>query len=153
MRLATPLRFLLLVGVVPAVVRAQAPARTALVQQVFAAESAFAHTMVARDSQAFAKFVATDAVFFGGRGVQHGRAAVAASWQRFFEGATPPFSWAPEQVEVLEAGNLALSTGPVRDTSGKQTGTFSSIWRLDPDGRWRVVFDKGCQVCNCGKAP
>jgi hypothetical protein len=25
---------------------------------------------------------------------------------------------------------------------------FQSVWRLDPDGRWRVVFDKGCDVCD-----
>jgi ketosteroid isomerase-like protein len=115
-----------------------------MVQQVFAAESAFARTLPARDSQAFATYVATDAIFFGGKGAQHGRAAIEKSWQPFFEGATPPFSWAPETVEVLESGNLALSTGPVRDPSGKQIGTFNSIWRHDPDGKWRVVFDKGC---------
>jgi ketosteroid isomerase-like protein len=120
---------------------------------VFAAESAFAHTLAARDSQAFTRYVARDAIFFGGKGATHGRAAVEKSWQPFFEGAAPPFSWAPENVEVLESGNLALSTGPVRDPSGKQIGTFNSIWRLDPDGQWRVVFDKGCPVCNCAKAP
>jgi hypothetical protein len=46
-----------------------------------------------------------------------------------------------------------MSSGPVRDPAGHQIGTFNSIWRLERDGRWRVVFDKGCEVCNCTPAP
>ncbi|HZV90436.1 MAG TPA: hypothetical protein VFF34_00365, partial [Candidatus Nitrosocosmicus sp.] len=58
-----------------------------------------------------------------------------------------PFSWEPETVEVLPSGTLALTSGPVHDPKGTLIGTFSTIWRLEPDGRWRVVFDKGCEVC------
>ena len=59
--------------------------------------------------------------------------------------ATPeaPFSWEPDQVEVLESGTLALSTGPVRDPAGVVIARFNSIWRLEAANRWRVVFDKG----------
>jgi len=123
---------------------ARAQDRRALARQVFEAESAFAHTLATRDSQAFATFVAGDAIFFGREGTLQGRGAVVAGWRRFFEGAAPPFSWSPETVEVLESGTLALSSGPVRDPSGRRVGTFNSIWRRDPDGHWRVVFDKGC---------
>jgi ketosteroid isomerase-like protein len=31
----------------------------------------------------------------------------------------------------------------VRSPSGEVVGRFNSIWRLDDDGQWRVVFDKG----------
>ncbi len=120
--------------------------REPLARPVFEAESAFAHTLAARDAAAFGAYVALDAVFFGRRGPVHGRAAVVASWQPFFEGPAAPFSWSPEVVEVLESGTLALSSGPVRDPAGRQIGTFNSIWRRDPDGRWRVVFDKGCPL-------
>lgn len=116
--------------------------------QVFAAESSFAHTLAARDLEAFGSFVAKDAIFFGRRGVMHGRAEVVAGWKPLFEGPDPPFSWKPEVVEVLESGTLAHSSGPVMDPSGKVFGMFQSIWRLDPDGKWRVVFDKGCDVCD-----
>ncbi len=130
--------------VLPSAANPQVAGRSNLAQQVFAAESAFAHTLAARDSQAFATYVALDAVFFGRAGPLRGRAAVAAAWRPFFEGPAPPFSWSPEVVEVLESGTLALTSGPVRDPTGQQVGTFNSIWRRDPDGRWRVVFDKGC---------
>ena len=56
-----------------------------------------------------------------------------------------------EVVEVLDSGGLALSSGPVLDAKGEWVGTFQSIWRLEPDGRWRVVFDKGCPPCVCGE--
>ena len=44
---------------------------------------------------------------------------------------------------ALESGGLAWSTGPVRDPTGKIVARFNSIWRLEPSGQWRVVFDKG----------
>jgi hypothetical protein len=70
-----------------------------------------------------------------------------------FDGSTAPFSWKPGQVEVLDSGTLALSSGPVLDPSARQTGTFNSIWRREASGEWKVVFDKGCPVCNCARTP
>ena len=122
-----------------------------LAAQVRAAETAFAASMAARDHAAFTAHLADEAVFFGRQGPLRGKTAVAAGWKRFFEGPKAPFSWAPETVEVLASGNLALSSGPVRDPEGRATGTFNSIWRREADGRWRVVFDKGCPPCDCGK--
>ncbi|HZI21696.1 MAG TPA: nuclear transport factor 2 family protein [Gemmatimonadales bacterium] len=147
MRLRTSLLLALLglAGVAPA----RAQDRAGLARQVFAAESAFARTLAVRDAQGFATFVAGDAVFFGRQGTLRGRPAIVAGWRAFFEGAVAPFSWYPETVEVLDSGTLALSTGPVRDSSGRRVGTFNSIWRRDADGRWRVVFDKGCPACDC----
>ena len=73
----------------------------------------------------------------------YGKRKVVEGWAGFFDGPQAPFSWEPDQVEVLESGTLALSTGPVRDPTGKIVARFNSIWRLEPSGRWRVVFDKG----------
>lgn len=112
-------------------------------QQVFAAERAFARTMAERDHGAFARHVSEQALFFNGRQVLRGREAVAAGWKRLYEGPAAPFSWEPDQVEVLADGTLALSTGPVRDPAGKLVGRFSSIWRQEAPGLWRVVFDRG----------
>lgn len=110
---------------------------------VTAAEKAFARSMAERDLARFGDAVADEAVFFTGPTPLRGKAQVVNYWARWFEGAQAPFSWAPDQVEVLDSGTLALSTGPVHDANGKLIGRFNSIWRLEADGQWRVVFDKG----------
>jgi ketosteroid isomerase-like protein len=113
-------------------------------EQVRQAEEAFARTMADRDLDAFAAFVSEEAVFFGESGALRGRGAVVEGWRPLFEGADPPFSWEPEAVEVLPSGTLAHSSGPVRDPQGNVVAIFNSVWRLEADGKWRVVFDKGC---------
>ncbi len=122
------------------------PDRHALAAQVTAAERAFAQTMADRDHAAFASFLADEAVFFNEKPALRGKAAVAAGWKRFFEQPAAPFSWEPDQVEVLDSGTLAFSTGPVRGPDGKPVARFKSVWRLEAPGVWRVVFDSGC---NC----
>lgn len=123
--------------------RAAMPSSDSPQQQVFAAERAFARSMADRDLPAFARHVSGEAIFFSETGVLRGKKEVVAAWSRFFEGKTAPFSWAPDRVEVLQSGTLALSTGLVRDPNGKVIGRFNSIWRREAAGVWRVVFDKG----------
>ena len=118
-----------------------------LADEVRASEKAFAKTMADRDLKAFGTYVSKETLFFGGKGPLRGRDTVVEVWTRFFEGPAAPFSWEPETVEVLDSGTLALSSGPVHDRDGKLINTFSSIWRLEKDGKWRVIFDKGCPVC------
>jgi ketosteroid isomerase-like protein len=122
-----------------------------LKEQVRKTETAFAKTMADRDAAGFAKFLAKEAVFFSAGGqATRGAEAVAARWKRFFDGAAP-FSWAPEFVEVLDSGTLAMSSGPVWDPSGKRVGTFNSVWRREGDGQWKIVLDNGCPACDCGQ--
>lgn len=123
-----------------------AQTRTATLQrQVFAAESSFAASMAQRNLEAFASHVSSEAIFFGDTTVMRGKQAVLNTWRRFFEKPEAPFSWKPDVIEVLPSGNLALSSGPVFDPAGQKVGTFSSIWRREPDGRWQIIFDKGCR--------
>jgi ketosteroid isomerase-like protein len=114
-----------------------------LQEQVTATERAFAATMAARDRDAFANFLDPETIFYSGKDVLRGRERVVAGWASYFEGREAPFSWAPESVQVLDSGTLALSTGLVRDPQGQVTARFTSIWRLDAVGQWRIVFDKG----------
>lgn len=112
-------------------------------EEVAASERAFAKSMADRDQEAFRYWLSEEAIFFTTDTPLRGKEAIAEFWSRFYEGTKSPFSWDPDSVEVLSSGKLAFSCGPVHDPSGKLTGRFNSIWRLEEHGEWRVVFDKG----------
>ena len=118
-----------------------------LQRQVADTERAFAQAMADRDHAAFRALLSEEAVFFGSGGVLRGKEEVAEGWRGLFDGPEAPFSWEPEEVEVLESGTLSFSSGPVYDPQGVRIGTFNSVWRLQGDGSWRIVFDKGCPPC------
>lgn len=123
-----------------------------LVRVVTDAEMAFARTMADRDHRAFLGFVSPEAVFLNGGKPLVGREAVGKHWERFYAGPTAPFSWQPDLVVVLASGTLAQSVGPVSNPAGKVVARFYSTWRLESDGRWRVVFDDGYDVCEARAA-
>jgi ketosteroid isomerase-like protein len=129
------------------------PDTAELQRQVADTERAFARTMADRNHAAFVNFLSEDAIFFTNAKPLRGKQEVADFWKRFYEVPDAPFSWKPEQVEVLQSGTLALSTGPVFDPKGRNFATFTSIWRLEAPGVWRIVFDKGNDVCDCPKSP
>jgi ketosteroid isomerase-like protein len=111
--------------------------------QVWTAETVFVRAMADRNLQAFGEFIAGEAIFFNGTTALQGKSTVLEAWSQFFNTPQAPFSREPDQVEVLASGTLALSTGPVRDPTGKVVARFNSIWRVEAPNRWRVVFDKG----------
>lgn len=142
----------LLMGALAAASAAGTLGNAELAEQLRKTESAFAKTMADRDHAAFTSFLADDTVFMGRQSLR-GKAAVAAAWKRFYEGARAPFSWSPERVEVLDSGTLGMTSGPVYDENGQRTGTFNSVWRRGEDGRWRIVFDIGCPPCAAAPSP
>jgi len=121
----------------------------ALRAEVTAAERAFAQTMADRDHAAFQRFVDDEAIFVGGPRVFRGKADVAAGWKAFFADARAPFSWQPLRVEVLASGTLAFSCGPVFDAEGQRVSAFSSVWRRQAPGVWKVVFDQSAERVDC----
>jgi ketosteroid isomerase-like protein len=126
---------------------ASASAGASVREQVIATERAFAKTMADRDKPGFSKFISAEAIFLSGDKPLRGKSQVIDAWSQYFKAPQAPFSWEPANVEVLESGTLALSSGPVRDPAGKLIGTFSSIWRREARNTWRIVFDKGNDVC------
>jgi ketosteroid isomerase-like protein len=127
------------------------PDHAQLVAQVTAAEVAFAKTMADRDFAVFRTYIAEDAVFIGKTSQLRGRAAVEEGWKELYAESVAPFAWKPELVEVNDAGTLAISTGPISRPDGRVLAHYYSTWRRDTDGRWRVVFDNGYDVCDCAK--
>lgn len=117
--------------------RASAEPKSAA-DQVEAAERAFAADGLAlgvRDS--FLKHMADDAIIFAPQPVNA---------RAFYEGRVaetgPRLEWWPAWVVAAQSGDLALSAGP-SFVDGRPSGWFSSIWRKDPDGAWRWIYDGG----------
>ncbi|HKR64055.1 MAG TPA: alpha/beta fold hydrolase [Thermoanaerobaculia bacterium] len=119
-----------------------APALADAVSDVRATEVAFAKAFADRDKAKFFSFVADDATFASARTLR-GKQAVIERWSRFFATPEAPFSWTPERVVVTADGMLGLSTGPVVDTDGVHVGDYTSTWRKEKDGAWKIIFDSG----------
>ena len=120
-----------------------------LAEDVRCREIAFSQSVEEQDLVRFRSFIDGDARFVG-NAVSKGPAAIADAWSVFFAAEGPQIKWRPQFVEVLEDGKLALTRGPYRmvttDEDGKKIsnwGTFNSVWRMQADGEWRVVFDAG----------
>jgi ketosteroid isomerase-like protein len=120
-----------------------------LADEVRCREIGFSKSVETQDAALFASFIDADARFVSGT-VTRGPVAVAEAWSVFFSEDGPTIKWRPQIVEVLEDGELALSRGPYRYTAKNEEGietdywgTFNSIWRLQDDGSWKVVFDAG----------
>ena len=112
-------------------------------------EIAFSRSVEAQDLTGF-KFLIDDDARFVSNAVIKGPDAIAEAWGVFFTDQGPKIKWRPQFVEVLEDGKLALTRGPYRmvtkDEDGNEAahwGTFNSVWRIQADGSWKVVFDAG----------
>ena len=126
---------------------ALATANDAVTRTVICAETGFSRAAERRDQEAFLEFVDPDARFVTGS-TARGREEIAAAWGGVFVADGPRMRWRPRTVEVTADGKLALSRGPYRsirdDDDGQPVeywGHYISTWRLNADGRWRVVFD------------
>ena len=114
-------------------------------QAVWQSEEEFAASFAARDPERFAAFVADDAVF-SGRTDLRGKQAVVEAWTQMMQaGPTAPFSWRPTR--VLVQGDTALSSGPIYGADGAFSGAFTSVWRRQADGSWKVAID-GAAPCS-----
>ena len=132
-------------GLFPATARAM---ETAIELEVADVERAFAKSMADRDFDAFSQFIGKDAVFYSGpQQILRGKDEVTSAWKSLFESEEAPFSWKPETVIALPSGDLALSTGPVMAPDGQISVYYTSTWRKDEAGEWKIIFDKGQEVC------
>lgn len=128
---------------------ANTPVFADLENDVRCREISFSKSVEQKDIEAFRSHIDTDARFVSAE-VLRGVEQVTAGWSVFFNEGLPAIKWRPQIVEVLDDGRLALSRGLYITTSRSAEGdkvvnwgTFNSVWRLNDDGEWRVVFDAG----------
>ena len=107
-------------------------------------EEGFAASFAARDPEKFASFLDEHAVFMGRR-MLRGKKEIAEAWGKMMTaGPAAPFSWRPSRSMV--SGDVGTTSGPVYDLQGKYTGSFTSVWKRQPDGTWRIILD-GAAPC------
>lgn len=123
--------------------------RDKAIAEVAQAERDFAKMSVAEGTRAafFANFT-EDGISFGPQPTK----------MRDLFGPPPPagtprktkLDWYPIWTDAARSGDVAFSTGPSVTydfASGKaiRWGNFASVWRKQPDGKWKVVVDIGSQ--------
>jgi ketosteroid isomerase-like protein len=123
--------------------------RDQAITEVAQAERDFAKMSVAEGTRAafFANFT-EDGTAFGPQPAK----------MRDLFGPAPPagtprktkLDWYPVWTDAAASGDLAFSTGPSITydfESGKaiRWGNFASVWRKQPDGKWKVIVDIGTQ--------
>ena len=54
----------------------------------------------------------------------------------------PKLEWWPTWAGISASGDLGFTTGPYA-VAGKRRGHYFTIWKKQPDGQWKWVFDGG----------
>ncbi|MEQ9301714.1 MAG: nuclear transport factor 2 family protein [Cyclobacteriaceae bacterium] len=119
-----------------------------LKNDVEATEVAFAKMAAERGlGEAFEYYAAPDGVINRRRTVIQGKSAIRQYYDdQPDDGAA--LDWSPSFVDVAASGELAYTYGPYTftytDSLGnpvESKGIFHTVWRLQPDGTWRFVWD------------
>ncbi len=98
-------------------------------------------------AEAFGFFADSSAVIQRGNRLIEGKDSVQAFYHSRIKPGTI-LEWAPDFVEVSTCGDLGYTYGKytisVPDSIGqpvKSTGIFHTVWKKQPDGSWRFVWD------------
>ncbi len=105
------------------------------------AERAFAADGLAlgvRDS--FLKHMADDAIMF-----RPGLVSAKALYESRPSSKAVLLEWWPQKVVIARSGDLGLSVGPSA-VDGKRGGYYATIWRKQPDGQWKWIYDGGAEA-------
>lgn len=125
----------------------KAQAQTPL-QEMVQTEQAFSRMAAEKNTRdAFMEFIADDGLLFRPTAVN------GKKWMN--EHPVPPsdkhplLAWQPSFAGMSAAGDLGFTTGPwefkedVKDEKPSGYGHFVTLWKKQPDGKWRFVVDLG----------
>jgi ketosteroid isomerase-like protein len=61
--------------------------------------------------------------------------------------STVQLTWEPQGGDVSKSGDLGYTYGTylMKDGANEVRGTYVTVWRKRPDGRWKYVLDSGNQ--------
>lgn len=116
--------------------------------EILEVEKAFAQRVKEQGIKSgFLAYAAEEAVLQRGGKLICGKKAIEAFFdQQRLENVW--LDWQPEFVDVSAAGDLAYTYGQYAltslDENGQETvskGIFHTVWKRQPDGEWRYVWD------------
>ena len=97
--------------------------------------------------EAFTEFIAEDGILF------RPRAVLGKKWMQEnplpASTTRPLLVWQPIFAGMSRAGDLGYTTGPwqlkndIKDAKFSAFGTFMTVWKKQPDGKWRFMVDLG----------
>jgi ketosteroid isomerase-like protein len=123
------------------------PATTDTLRQL---EADFMKAAAERGAEGYMSYYAEDAVEVpNGAEAVHGKANIAKTMS-FLNDKNNQLTWTPVDAGISLSGDLGYTSGTYefrsKDKDGKPTvthGKYTSIWKKQPDGNWKVVLDMG----------
>jgi len=113
-------------------------------------EGEFMKAAAERGSEGYMSYYAEDSVELpNGVAIIPGKANIAKG-MGFLDDKNNRLSWTPVGADISASGDLGYTYGTYefrsKDKEGKPTveyGKYTSIWKLQKDGSWKVVLDMG----------
>lgn len=129
---------------------AAADAKPATIDTLRQLEADFMKAAAERGAEGYMSYYAEDAVEVpNGAEAIHGKANIAKAMS-FLNDQNNQLTWTPVDVGISLSGDLGYTSGTYefrsKDKDGKPTithGKYTSIWKNQPDGSWKVVLDMG----------
>jgi ketosteroid isomerase-like protein len=123
------------------------PATTDMLRQL---EADFMKAAAEKGADGYMSYYAEDAVEVpNGADAIHGKANIAKT-MGFLNDKSNQLVWTPVDAGISMSGDLGYTSGTYefrsKDKDGKPTvsrGKYTSIWKQQPDGSWKVVLDMG----------
>lgn len=114
------------------------------------ADRQFAADVAETGSEGWVSWFAADgAMIVQGVGEVSGRDAIRAAVQGL-DAPGVSLTWEPQWADIADSGDLGWTRGTYTSESpgpdgevARDEGLYVSIWRLQPDGSWKVVMDLG----------
>ena len=123
--------------------------KSILKQEIMDAEKAFAKMVKEQGvGPGFFFYADSNAVIQRGGKLITGKKAIGEYYSKSSRYSDSMLEWAPDFIDVSESGDLGYTYGRYKfsaiDSSGNPVtseGLFHTVWKRQPDGSWRYVWD------------
>jgi ketosteroid isomerase-like protein len=142
--------FLVALLVVPAAHKTVSASSKATADTLKQLEGEFMRAASEKGAQGYMSYYADEAVEIpNGQGLIAGKANIAKTMD-FLDDKSNRLLWTPLGADIAASGDIGYTYGTFEfhstDKDGKRTvdyGKYTSIWKLQKDGSWKVVLDMG----------